>query len=260
MLLQYRLSTRLSFDRPVTDHVFRLRLTPACDERQNVVRSDIRIHPATPLASGIESAWGNRTHFGRLDAPHDALVYEAEGVVQTSNRSVSDAEPAGYLVHPTPLTRPGAALLALSHSLGLMERPRDIALLGSAMHLVHDAFTYTPGITTVATTAEEALVSGRGVCQDYSHVLIALLRGCGIHARYVSGMMTGIGATHAWVEAWHEGQWIGLDPTHNAWVDEHYVVMARGADFSDAAIEHGLFKGNAAQSIATTVSVVESND
>ncbi|MBO5659339.1 MAG: transglutaminase family protein [Duodenibacillus sp.] len=260
MLLQYRLSTRLSFDRPVTDHVFRLRLTPACDERQRVVRSDIRIHPATPLARGIESVWGNRTHFGRLDAPHDALLYEAEGVVKTTARSVSDVEPAGYLVHPTPLTRPGAALLALCRGIDLTKRPCGKALMGTAMHLVHGAFTYTPGITTVATTAEEALASGRGVCQDYSHVLIALLRHCGMHARYVSGMMTGIGATHAWVEAWHEGQWIGLDPTHDAWVDEHYVVMARGADFSDAAIEHGLFKGSAIQTITTTVNVVESND
>ena len=260
MLLQYRLSTRLSFDRPVTDHVFRLRLTPACDERQRVVRSDIRIQPATPLAPGIESAWGNRTHFGRLDAPHDALVYEAEGIVQTMNRGVSDADPAGYLAHPTPLTRPGPAIVALLRRACLMQLPRDKTLMGTAMHLVHEAFTYTPGFTTVATTAEEALASGHGVCQDYSHVLIALLRECGMHARYVSGMMTGIGATHAWVEAWIDDQWIGLDPTHDAWVDEHYVVMARGADFSDAAIEHGLFKGSAVQTITTTVNVVESND
>lgn len=88
------------------------------------------------------------------------------------------------------------------------------------MDEVFKAFVYTPGSTTIRTTAEQALAQRSGVCQDYAHVMLAVCRHCGLAARYIAGLLGGEGATHAWVEIYHNGRWIGFDPTHNRMVDD----------------------------------------
>ena len=102
---------------------------------------------------------------------------------------------------------------------------------------------YTPGITTVQTTASEAWAQAAGVCQDFTHVTLSLLRAVGIPARYVSGYLytgsgevgeTVIGESHAWVEVW-DGRWHGLDPTNGRVVGEGHVVVARGRDYADVS-------------------------
>jgi len=112
---------------------------------------------------------------------------------------------------------------------------------------VHDHFTYTPGETNVMTTAGEAFAAGKGVCQDYAHVLIALCRMAGMPARYVSGLFVGEGASHAWAEVWMDGLWHGIDPTHNRFTDETYLKLCIGRDYSDCPIERGVFSGWAEQ-------------
>ena len=112
---------------------------------------------------------------------------------------------------------------------------------------VHDHFTYTPGETNVMTTAGEAYAAGKGVCQDYAHVLIALCRMAGMPARYVSGLFVGEGASHAWAEIWMDGLWYGIDPTHNRLTDETYLKLCTGRDYSDCPIERGVFSGWAEQ-------------
>lgn len=164
---------------------------------------------------------------------------------------------------------PGQRLLALWESLRA-----DVEALADArekalflMHAVHRTLTYQPGSTTTQTTAEKALEIGSGVCQDYSHVLIALLRLAGIPALYAAGLVEGVGATHAWVEAWVPSdsrdsrgrgthQVLALDPTHDVEACGAYVVLARGCDFADAALERGIFRGRASQSIVTRAEVV----
>ena len=123
------------------------------------------------------------------------------------------------------------------------------------MHAVHQSFEYRPGVTGTRTTAEDAMTLGAGVCQDYSHVLIALLRLAGIPALYVAGLVHGTGATHAWVHAWVKNRWLALDPTHDCPAHEAYVALARGCDFQDAALERGVFLGGASQTIKTQAGV-----
>ncbi len=94
------------------------------------------------------------------------------------------------------------------------------------MDEVYKAFTYTPGSTTIKTTAEEALAQGKGVCQDYAHVMLAVCRNLGLASRYIAGMLGGEGATDAWVEIYHEGRWVGLDRTHNRLIDDNYILFA----------------------------------
>ena len=112
---------------------------------------------------------------------------------------------------------------------------------------VYEHFTYAPGETNVMTTAGEAFVAGKGVCQDYAHVLITLCRMAGMPARYVSGLFVGEGASHAWAEVWMDGLWYGIDPTHNCLTDEKYLKLCVGRDYSDCPLERGVFSGWAEQ-------------
>ena len=112
---------------------------------------------------------------------------------------------------------------------------------------MYEHFTYTPGETNVMTTAGEAFADGKGVCQDYAHVLITLCRMAGMPARYVSGLFVGEGASHAWTEIWMDGLWYGIDPTHNCPADEKYLKLCIGRDYSDCPLERGVFSGWAKQ-------------
>ncbi|MDO4428293.1 MAG: transglutaminase domain-containing protein [Atopobiaceae bacterium] len=97
---------------------------------------------------------------------------------------------------------------------------------------------------TCAGPVVEALAQGRGVCQDYAHVMLAVCRRLGMDARYIAGMLDGEGATHAWVEVHDErGVWVGLDPTHDRAAGDSYIVIGHGRDYRDTKIDIGLFTG-----------------
>ena len=98
---------------------------------------------------------------------------------------------------------------------------------------------------------------GKGVCQDYAHILIALCHMDGIGARYVVGFMIGEGATHAWVEIMCGGYWYGLDPTNNLMVDETYIKLSHGRDYNDCTVVRGSFYRQASQHQEVYVSVEE---
>ena len=105
-----------------------------------------------------------------------------------------------------------------------------VLMVQSLMNAINGAMVYMPGETTIHTTAAMALSGGKGVCQDYAHILIALCRMAGIPARYVAGAMVGEGATHAWAEVWLDGVWTGADPTHCRMTDETYIKFSHGRD------------------------------
>ena len=112
---------------------------------------------------------------------------------------------------------------------------------------MHDAITYEYGVTTVATTAAEALAGGRGVCQDSAHVMIALCRAAGLPARYVSGHLLGEGGTHAWVEvvvADRRGaRAVAFDPCNGRRAGRAYLTVATGRDYADVAPTSGTYVG-----------------
>lgn len=299
MRVRFALSTKFCFSEPVTGHVFRLRPVPPELSRQHVESFVLRTNPEVKLSPLTEPVLGNLTWTGRIDAPHEAFEICCEGVVALSSslpatnalnvlapdksaasgRDGGVARPAPYFVRPTALTMPGQRLLALWESLradvDALADVREKALF--LMHAVHRTLCYQPGSTTTQTTAEKALEIGSGVCQDYSHVLIALLRLAGIPALYAAGLVEGVGATHAWVEAWtgeeaggalglqdscgcRFPQMLALDPTHDVEACGAYMVLARGCDFADAALERGIFRGRASQSIVTRAEVVPLGD
>jgi transglutaminase-like putative cysteine protease len=128
---------------------------------------------------------------------------------------------------------------------------------------VYKNFQYIQGITSVTTTLDEIWKLKAGVCQDFAHILLALLRLLCIPARYVSGYvcphdnnLRGEGATHAWVEAYVPFYgWLGLDPTNNCIVSDQHVRLAIGRNFGDCSPVKGTYKGTAKQTLEVGVSV-----
>jgi transglutaminase-like putative cysteine protease len=136
-------------------------------------------------------------------------------------------------LRPTPLTRADARIRDLVTP---GARPADLCARASR------SLTYEWGITNVRTSAAEAISGGRGVCQDFAHIMIAACRAAGVPARYVSGHLVGEGGSHAWVEALiphqdHPGEWAveAWDPTHDRPAGDGYVTIAVGRDYADVA-------------------------
>lgn len=128
---------------------------------------------------------------------------------------------------------------------------------------------YAPKTTRVDSPADDALRNRQGVCQDYAHIMIALVRRMGIPCRYVSGYLfhragektrSTEGATHAWVEAFlPELGWVGFDPTNDVLADETHVRTAIGRDYADVPPTRGVFKGDAASELTVAVRVAPSD-
>ena len=153
-------------------------------------------------------------------------------------------------LEPSALTQPDDALRGVATTLATGDQggqPTDLAR--RINDWVHYALRYTHGVTDIHTTATQALSQGRGVCQDYAHVMIALCRLCRLPARYVSGHLLGEGGTHAWVEVLFpalegpgEVTALAFDPTHNCETNLHYLTIAMGRDYYDVAPTSGTFQ------------------
>ncbi|VEH02476.1 Uncharacterized protein conserved in bacteria [Slackia heliotrinireducens] len=252
--LEYTFSTTIDFSIPVHDHYFVLRCMPSPSHTLRVLKSDLAIEPDMRYARQTDS-FGNRLAVGCELEEHTHIGYYSSGVVQVDLDRVRLEQPHPMFKYPTELTRPDNAIVAFAESLGDATVQVDLCL--RAMTAVHEAMAYEPGTTTVSTTAAEAFAAKQGVCQDFSHILIAMLRYRGVLARYVSGLALGEGQTHAWVEANIDGFWRGFDPTRNQQVDDTYIPLARGREWADCPIERGSFIGLADQSQTVFMTVKE---
>lgn len=250
--LTFEYTTTVDFSSPVTDHSFVLRCLPASGNGQRV-DARLVLDPDVPFAEQRDG-FGNRLAVGSIAREHSSFSYRVEG---TADVDLARREPCA--AHPvfryeSPLARMGDSLAALLAESGVAPAAgtdaRDALDLDGCRRLsaaVHEALRYEPGSTTVHTTAAEALDQGAGVCQDFAHVLVALLRAAGTPARYVSGLTLGEGATHAWAQAHVGGRWVGFDPTRGVDEDDGYVAIAVGRDWSDCPVERGTFLGFADQ-------------
>lgn len=184
-----------------------------------------------------------------MEVPHEDFEIRIRGRAETGldifESCTADALDGAVFRAQTPLTAPGDAIRFFHKSLPLPALDYEKAIC--IMHSLHDTLRYLPGSTLVHEPAETALAQGQGVCQDYAHIMLSLLRMEGIPARYVTGMTMGEGASHAWVEALCRGFWYGFDPTNNLLVDDGYLRAACGRDSADCAIIRGTFLGLTAQ-------------
>lgn len=193
--------------------------------------------------------FGSRRIYGLLDRPHTEFSIAVSGQVRTGleifEEVCDDPLKSAVFRVQSSLTQPGPAIRAFHDSLHLSGTAYDRAL--AIRKAVHGAFQYTPGITAAHESGEAAFAGRQGVCQDYAHVMLSLLRMEGIPARYVTGMLVGEGASHAWVEAQCGNWWYGFDPTNDLLVDDSYIRVSYGRDSADCAIIRGTFLGLACQ-------------
>lgn len=170
------------------------------------------------------------------------------------------ALPLWAFLHQTPRTQPGPRLRALLAGLAARQEA-PLPLLHALSEAVLGAIAYEPGQTDVATTAEEALSAGRGVCQDHAHVLIGAARALGIPARYVSGYLlmndrTEQEAGHGWAEAHVDGLgWTGFDVANAISPDAGYVRVASGRDYAEAAPVTGISFGASDSLLSVSLAV-----
>jgi len=240
--LTYYYKTENTYDFPVTDHQFLLRCMPRMNASQSVLSASVLLSPDVGYTQQQDS-FGNVIQIGRIGGLHDHFSYTAIGEVEVDHTQRNQSALHPMYKYPTALTRMSAKMEKLAAQYASMPKTLDTVVLLSGE--VHFAIRYTPDVTGVRTGADEAFGLGAGVCQDYAHVLIALLRAESIPARYVCGLSVGEGVTHAWAEAYLDGCWIGIDPTRNILATEEYVTFAVGRDAADCPIDRGIFIGAA---------------
>jgi transglutaminase-like putative cysteine protease len=265
-------STGYRYDAPVHESYNEVRLTPRTDSRQNVIVSRVETTPATRLFRYTDY-WGTTVTSFDLHAPHRELAVVATSVVETGeasppatgaswadlgsddvrDRHAEMLEFTAYIPHDRELAK-------VARVLRKEKTPRDAVV--AACRWVHDHLTYQPGSTGVHTSALEAWEAGKGVCQDYVHLTLLLLREAGVPARYVSGYLmpradvqvrqTVTGESHAWVEAWTGGWW-GYDPTNLLEIGHRHVWVAIGRDYADVPPLKGIYSGGTASALDVTV-------
>lgn len=258
--LRYEYSLRLQFSQPAWNHRFFLRAFPQPDQRQQLFGQQITVSPHRFLRESRDS-FGNLCFYGAAEAAQQAFLVQVSGFARTGLVSgVEEPDPDRWRVtrFSSPFTRPGPLLteLARRRPAGGDRSPLERGI--QLMELTYGALSYRRWVTGVETTAEQALALGAGVCQDYTHILLALCRMEGISARYVVGMLQGEGESHAWAEVLSEGRWYGLDPTNQLPAAGQHIKISHGRDYGDCVMNRGVFLGGGVQTQTVGVSVAPS--
>ncbi len=244
-----------SFDAPVEAHHFLIRAVPHTDNRQKLNDFNISLSPAAPLTPSVDS-FGNKYYYASIPFPHTFLIICVPCEVNTNPTAEEAYIPNERFYDlyrfPSRMTKMSDNLSALLRCAKLSPKMSKYEKTLAIMRHIHSSMTYAPGTTTVDTTAAQAAEGMLGVCQDYAHIMLALLRTEDIPARYCAGIVKGVGESHAWVEAYLNGYWYGFDPTHNLLVQTDYIKLAHGRDSSDCPITRGIFKNRANQSAKIT--------
>jgi transglutaminase-like putative cysteine protease len=270
MILEVQHETRLSYTESVTESIAEVRMEPVSDADQSCRSFHLAVVPATNVFRYV-GGFGNRVHHFNVLPAHSELRIIAAAVVETHPRPRDlSACPA---VFPLDFDRADLELLDYMHLRGPVResprltqvldrlRPRDGTPLGELVLAVcrhiHTNFEYAKYFTLASSPIDDMLDHGKGVCQDFTHLMLAILRCFGVPARYVSGYVHHAdkeAQSHAWCEVWMPVLgWVGVDPTNDQIVDERFIKVAIGRDFTDVPPNKGLFRGRAEQSISVRV-------
>ncbi len=248
--LHFEYSTELEFTGSVTEHSFTLRCLPFSDGRQRVSEPKCEILPHCESIWKSRDSFGNHLICGRMTEPHDSFSFSVSGEAEIINTDfiLGTASPVyGYF---SKLTEAGKCILELNKKL-LPKINSTENILQKAVVIYDGLYAnmkYQKGVTEVTTTAEAAMEKGEGVCQDYAHIFLSLCRANGIRCRYVSGLACKNGETHAWAEINDGGKWYGIDPANNKRIDDNYIKLCHGRDYSDCPIERGVYLGSSGSS------------
>lgn len=265
MRLTINHETRYDYDDQPAYLVQRLHLTPANHEGQRSVSWSVNA-PGIEAGLAHMDGFGNLTHLVTLRGHRGPLTITAEGIVDTADtagvvRGLNGQLPDVVYLRHTPATALSPQLAERAASFNRKMPPLELA--HKIMGDVHGAVAYETGTTHMHTTAAEAFASGRGVCQDHAHIMLALARAIGMPARYVTGyLVTGVGASSSAAHAWAELLipdlgWVGFDAANGQCPTDHYVRIAAGLDAAAVAPVKGFRRGGSGTEQMTVAVRVE---
>ena len=261
--------TRFRYNHAVTEGFMEVRMQPISDEQQQCHSFQLTVEPQARTMA-YEDFMGNIVHHFNTPGRHDQLLMMTDTVVachrhaplpsSLTSRSwealdSSQLAPAFWdYLSPSQFAKPTAVLRNMAQEIGLDRHMDPLTLLRWLNTAVYEYFDYAPQSTRVDSPIDEALTNRAGVCQDFAHIMIALVRQMQIPCRYVSGYLfhrddkdrSLEDASHAWVEAWlPDLGWVGFDPTNNLIAEERHIRVAVGRDYADVPPTRGVFRGDA---------------
>jgi transglutaminase-like putative cysteine protease len=272
--LRVRHRTGYSYAGKVKSSYNEARMTPLTDATQTTLESRLEISPRAGTHR-YRDYWGTEVTAFDLHVPHAELEVTATSVVETGLRQILPAglswqdlrddrvqDQCAEWLAQTRRTDPDGELAELATTVASSLAPSEAAV--ACLQEVRQHLKYVPGSTNVRTSGLQAWQAREGVCQDFAHISLAMLRSLGVPARYVSGYLhprpaavigeTVAGQSHAWVE-WWDGDWIGYDPTNAKPTGEQHVVVARGRDYDDVSPLKGIYSGPKSSALGVLVEV-----
>lgn len=270
--------TSFRYSQAISESVMEVYMQPRTEGIQRCLRYKLLTSPRARIFERYD-ALGNGVHFFDIPAKHDHLTILAESVIERVAPPplpgmldvdawdvLDEATRTGEfwdMMAPSDRTEPTPLVERFAREIGAERRGDPLMLLREINAAVYQAFDYSSSTTEVDSPIDVALEARKGVCQDFAHVMIALVRGIRIPCRYVSGYLyyhkddrSTPDATHAWVEAFlPQTGWVGFDPTNNVMASERHIRVAIGRDYNDVPPTRGIFKGQAESELTVEVHV-----
>lgn len=276
--------TRFRYSAPVAESITEVRMQPRATETQHCTYFKLTTRPASH-ALAFEDYLGNMIHQFNIPGVHSELTIVAESEVQMLPAlvlppalTIADweridefASQIDYweMLTPSETTQWTLLLDQLATEIDLRRREDPLTVLRQLTNIMYSTFAYNAQSTSVDSPIDHALTTRSGVCQDYTHIMLALVRNyLRIPCRYVSGYLyhrladrSAAGATHAWLEVMlPDLGWVGFDPTNNVLAGDRHIVIGYGRDYFDVPPTRGTFRGNASSELTVTVRVRQSEE
>ena len=280
MAYSVRHTTSFQYEPAVRESVMEVRMQPRTDFRQRCLSFSLNIDPRANMMV-YRDFYGNAVHNFDIPERHRRIDVLAQAIVDVLPARILEAAAADdweeldrrvaqtdywEMLLPSHFAVPTDLLEKLAIELDLRRRGNPLELLQELNSRLYELFDYAPNTTEVDSPIDDALKARRGVCQDFAHIMITLVRQLKIPCRYVSGYLyhedksrdrSPAGATHAWVEAYlGELGWVAFDPTNNLEGCDRHVRVAVGRDYSDVPPTRGVYKGEAESELSVLVTVL----
>lgn len=282
MIYSVRHTTTFRYSPAVRESVMEVRLQPRSDGEQRCLSFTLEVDPAANVNQYFDFT-GNTVHHFDIAGRHELVKVTGTSTVEVNSVPAPlvsecgtwndlDALIAGNdyweMLLPSHFAQPSAPLEQLARELRCERRGNPLQLLTELNEAIYKQFAYVKNSTKVDSPIEDALRARQGVCQDFAHILITLVRRLTIPCRYVSGYMfhrddteakddrSLEGASHAWVEALVPGWgWVAFDPTNNLIGSDRHIRVAVGRDYADVPPTRGVYKGEAQSELSVAVTV-----
>ncbi len=285
MIYSVRHTTTFRYEPAVRESVMEVRMQPRSEANQRCLSFSLDVNPPANITQ-YRDFTGNTVHHFDIAGSHNEVKVIAQSTVQMQSVPAPLASEAGdwadldaltsgddywEMLLPSDFAHSSPALDRLSAELKCERRTNPLDLLTELNEAIYEMFAYVPNSTKVDSPIEEALQTRQGVCQDFAHIMIALVRPLRIPCRYVSGYLfhgeenghkdrSLEGASHAWVEALVPRLgWTAFDPTNNLIGGDRHIRVAIGRDYADVPPTRGVYKGEAESELSVAVTVSPSD-